>query len=243
MTALAVPKSANPPSQARMALAGAMVLSGIAFVAMSLFSTTESLSGGLLHRLGVPLRMFFLFAVAMLWLRWSGGNWRSVGFCKPTSIGKVTVLVIGGYAAVGVAFTVLSGVILPILGLTPKTAEAFSGLTGNTGLYIYLLLVVAWGSAAFGEELVFRGFLQSRLELAFGPTRVSAVLAVLTQAVIFGALHSYQGAGGAIIAGTTGFIIGLVYFAAGRNLLAPILLHGLVDTISLTAIYFGVAGA
>lgn len=242
MAASSVRNIPQGTSQARMALAGAIVISVMAFVAMSLFSTTQSLSGDPLYRLGVPLRIFFLFAAAMLWFRWSGSDWGAVGFRKPGSIGKVALLVIGGYAAIGAAFAVLSGVVLPALGLAPKTAEAFSDLTGNTGLYIYLLFVVAWGSAAFGEELVFRGFLQSRLELAFGLTRVSAALAVLVQAAIFGALHSYQGVGGAILAGTTGLIIGLVYIAGGRNLWAPIILHGLIDSVSLSALYFGVAG-
>ncbi|MFC7537274.1 CPBP family intramembrane glutamic endopeptidase [Sphingomonas sp. GCM10030256] len=242
MISIAAARPSEAASQAPVALAGSIVLSGVAVVAMSVFSTTESLSGDLLHRLGVPLRMLVLFSLATVWLRASRSSWRAVGLRRPASMGKVALLVIAGYVSVGAAFALLTGVVLPILGLTPKTAEAFSGLTGNTGLYIYLLVVVAWGSAAFGEELVFRGFLQSRLELVFGTTRVPAVLAVLTQAVIFGALHSYQGAGGAITAGTTGLIIGLVYIAGGRNLWAPIILHGLIDTVSLSAIYFGVAG-
>jgi membrane protease YdiL (CAAX protease family) len=133
--------------------------------------------------------------------------------------------------------------ILPALNAAPKTVESFSSLAGNAGLYLYLVIVVAWGSAAFGEELVFRGFLQSRLEKAFGSTTASAAIAVLVQAAVFGALHSYQGFGGTILAGTTGLIIGLVCIGGGRNLWAPILLHGLIDTVSLSAIYFGAAGA
>ena len=242
MISIAAARPSEAASQAPGALAGSIVLSGVAVVAMSVFSTTESLSGDLLHRLGVPLRMLVLFSLATVWLRASRSSWRAVGLRRPASMGKVALLVIAGYVSVGAAFALLTGVGLPILGLTPKTAEAFSGLTGNTGLYIYLLVVVAWGSAAFGEELVFRGFLQSRLELVFGWTRVPGVLAVLTQAIVFGALHFYQGAGGAIVAGTTGLIIGLVYIAGGRNLWVPILLHGLIDTVSLSAIYFGVAG-
>jgi membrane protease YdiL (CAAX protease family) len=232
-----------PASEARTALAGAIVLSGLAFVAMSLFSTSEALSGDLLHWLGVPLRMLFLVGIAALWLRWSGEGWRAVGLRAPGSIGKTALLVIGGYLAIGGAYGVLGGVVLPALGAAPRTVESFPNLTGNTGLYLYLVFVVAWGSAAFGEELVFRGFLQSRLEKAFGGTRASATIAVLGQAAIFGALHSYQGLGGAILAGTTGLIIGLVYVAGGRNLWAPILLHGLIDTVSLSAIYFGLASA
>jgi membrane protease YdiL (CAAX protease family) len=243
MTAIATLKSNQIGSQAVVALAGSIVLSGLALFAMSLFSTSEALNGDLLHWVGVPVRMLFLVGVATLWLRWSGEGWRTVGVRAPKSIGKTALLVIGGYLAIGGAYAALSGVVLPALGVVPKTVESFSNLTGNTGLYLFLLLVVAWGSAAFGEELVFRGFLQSRLEMAFGSTRASAVIAVMVQAAIFGALHSYQGLGGVILAGTTGLIIGFVYIGGGRNLWAPILLHGLIDSVSLSAIYFGVAGA
>jgi membrane protease YdiL (CAAX protease family) len=210
---------------------------------MSLFSTSEALRGDLLHWFGVPLRMLFLVGVAALWLRFSGEDWRVVGLRAPGSINRTALLVVIGYFAIGGAFAVLSGVLLPTIGAAPKTVESFPNLTGNTGLYLYLVFVVAWGSAAFGEELVFRGFLQSRVEKALGSGRASAALAVLIQAAIFGALHSYQGLGGAILAGATGLIIGLVYLGGGRNLWAPIILHGLIDTVSLTAIYFGVAGA
>jgi membrane protease YdiL (CAAX protease family) len=243
MTATARRKISHPTSQANLALAGAIVISGLAFVSMSLFSTSEALRGDLLHWLGVPLRMLFLVGVAALWLRWSGEGWRTVGLRAPTSVGRTALLVVGGYVAVGGAYAVLSGMILPALNAAPKTVESFSSLAGNAGLYLYLVIVVAWGSAAFGEELVFRGFLQSRLEKAFGSTTASAAIAVLVQAAVFGALHSYQGFGGTILAGTTGLIIGLVCIGGGRNLWAPILLHGLIDTVSLSAIYFGAAGA
>lgn len=243
MATIAVDEPFSVASARRQAAVGAVAISVFAAISMALFSTADAIEGGMLQRSGVPIRMLFLFVAASLFLRLGGSNWGAVGLRAPGRKGRAAILVIGGYFAVGAVFAVVGGLILPALNLSPRTAEAFAGLTGNTGLYLYLLLVVAWGSAAFGEELVFRGFLQTRLELAFGPSRASAAFAVLTQAIIFGALHSYQGAGGAILAGTTGLIIGLVYLAGGRNLWACILLHGLVDTVSLSAIYFGLASA
>ena len=243
MAAIVLPETSTPDPTRSKAAAAAILITAFAAIGMALFSTAEAIDGGMLQRSAVPFRMLLLFVAASLFLRFSGSGWREVGLRAPGRKGRLALLVIGGYFAVGAAFAVVGALVLPALGLNPKSAEAFAGLTGNTGLYLYLLLVVAWGSAAFGEELVFRGFLQSRLELAFGPTRASAALAVLIQAIIFGALHSYQGAGGAILAGTTGLVIGLVYLAGGRNLWACILLHGLIDTVSLSAIYFGLASA
>jgi membrane protease YdiL (CAAX protease family) len=37
-------------------------------------------------------------------------------------------------------------------------------------------------------------------------------------------------------------VLGLVYIGARKNLWAGILLHGLVDTVSITAVYLGAAG-
>ena len=68
------------------------------------------------------------------------------------------------------------------------------------------------------------------------------MLALFGQALIFGALHAYQGAGGAILAALTGLMLGFVYLLGNRNLWACIILHGMIDTISLTAIYLGAAG-
>jgi uncharacterized protein len=243
MSVLALSETSFSSPTRGKAAAGAMIISAIAALGMALFSTSEAIDGSIAERSAIPLRMLLLFGAATLFLRFSGSSWRAVGLRAPSGNWRTALLVIGGYLAVGVAFAIVGALILPALGLSPRTTDTFAGLTGNTGLYLYLLIVVAWGSAAFGEELVFRGFLQSTLELAFGPSRASAALAVLAQAIVFGALHLYQGAGGAVLAGTTGLIIGLVYLAGGRNLWACILLHGLIDTVSISAIYFGFASA
>jgi hypothetical protein len=63
---------------------------------------------------------------------------------------------------------------------------------------------------------------------------------VLGQAARFGISHAYQGLSGILLTGATGLVIGIVYIASRRNLLVCILLHGLVDTVSLTALFFGV---
>lgn len=221
------------------AVNGACAITLLAFIATSMFDTGDMVSGTVVERAAVPSRMLLLVLAASLLLRIAGTNWNEVGLRAPSRVLHVALSVIIGYLAIGAAYSLLSGFVFPAFGLSAETTEIFAELSGNTGLYIYLLLAVAWGSAAFGEELVFRGFLQSRLELAFGSNRWSAAIAVLVQAIIFGTLHSYQGAAGAILAGATGLIIGIVYLLGGRNLWACILLHGLVDTVSLTAIYLG----
>lgn len=217
---------------------GALALVLACAAALSLFSAEIAIGGSLLERAAVPLRMLALVALATLLLRRSGETWKGVGLGRPTLFWRAAGLVVGGYLAVG-GVAAAGQVLLPALGLAPRASAMFSALNGNTAEYLYWLLPVAWGSAAFGEELVFRGFLQSRLERLFGRGSGAAFAAVIAQAAIFGALHSYLGAAGAILAGGTGLVLGLVYVLGGRNLWACIALHGLIDTVSLTAVYLG----
>lgn len=232
------------PSNARPAAAlGALVMSLACAGALALFPADVAVGGSVLERAAVPLRMLALALLATALLRLAGESWRDVGLRLPRSAGRCAGLVLGGYAAIGLVAFGLTHWLFPALGIAAHTSTLFGSLRGDFGEYLYWVLPVAWGSAAFGEEMVFRGYLQSRLERLFGSGSGGALAALFVQAAIFGALHLYLGAGGALLAGATGVVLGLVYLAGGRNLWACILLHGLVDTVTLTAFYLGAAPA
>lgn len=238
---LSVTSTGAPPRPRLAAAAHALAITAAAAMAAALFPTGDAVGGDLGERLVIPVRMLLLVLVATALLRWCGETWGDVGLSRPRAVPRLLGWVAGGYIAIAVAAMVLTQIVFPQFGVQPKTSLAFGAIHGNLGEYLYWLLPVAWGSAAFGEEMVFRGFLQSRLARAFVSS--PALLPVVVQALIFGALHAYQGTGGAILAGATGLIIGGVYMLSGRNLWACILLHGLVDTISITALYFGAVPA
>ena len=101
--------------------------------------------------------------------------------------------------------------------------------------YLLFLIPVSWGSAAFGEEMLLRGFLLNRIE---GLTR-SAVWAVLGQAAIFALAHLYLGITGVLMVFVVALVFGAVYLRCGRNLWPVIVAHGLVDTVAMTALYLG----
>lgn len=220
---------------------GIIVVAAAAGVALSMFSADIALGGGILERIAVPTRMLALVALATMLLTASGETWCDVGLRTPLSLRRSATLLVVGYLAVAAAFVIISQFLLPALGIAQETSKIFSELRGDFGEYLYWLFPIAWGSAAFGEELVFRGYVQTRLERVLGSTRAAPLLAALGQAVIFGSLHAYLGLGGATLAATTGLVIGIVYFAGGRNLWPCIILHGLIDTVSLTAMYMGAA--
>ena len=211
--------------------------------ALTLFSADAAIAGGIITRIALPLRMLTLVALATLLLRWADESWGSVGLRRPRSLWRTASLVIGGYVAVTALSIITQGYLLPSLGIAHRTPAMFSGLRGDTMEYLYWLLPITWGSAAFGEEMIFRGFLQSRLCAWFGLLPAAQWIAVFVQAGIFGALHSYLGAGGALLAAVMGLVLGVTYTLGGRNLWACIVLHGLIDTTAVTTLYLGAVPA
>lgn len=110
------------------------------------------------------------------------------------------------------------------------------GPPGDTVVLLRWLLQ-AWTLAAFGEEMVFRGYLLYRIDL-IGTTRLGWIGAILPGGVAFGIAPGYQGPAGVLTTGAIGCIMGLVYVFGGRNLWLVVISHGLVDTSGLLAIYF-----
>jgi membrane protease YdiL (CAAX protease family) len=96
------------------------------------------------------------------------------------------------------------------------------------------LLVLGLLVAPVAEEVFFRGLLYNALR-----QRLPMFVAVLLQAVAFGLIHPFGLAGAAAVA-VGGLALGLVY-ERRKTLLAPILLHALVNATGMTLIAWGIA--
>jgi len=168
--------------------------------------------------------------------------------------GAATALGLGRTPAWRIVLWTLGGVVLAYLAAGTAVAVATKGLgwpaprpdalgfvrgslPGLLGM-----LAVAWTSAAIGEELLFRGFLQGRLRALFGGGRGAALAAVAVQAVLFGVAHAYQGPTGILVTGAIGLVFGLLYLRI-RTLWPLVIAHGVVDTIGLVALYAGAVPA
>lgn len=211
------------------------------FVGSAVAANALGLKGGVetvLARVSMPAFMLLLCLAATALMRRRGESWRSLGLAAPSSVGRTVGLVIGGYFLLGVMAFVMSVLVFPAFDIEANSAKAFGALEGDLTLYL-TWLVLAWTSAAVGEELLFRGFIRSRLEWGFGGGRWASAGALVGQAMIFSLGHGYQGLGGVLLTGGAGLILGLVYLGGRRNLIACILLHGLIDTVSLTAVFLG----
>jgi CAAX protease family protein len=188
----------------------------------------------------MALGLWGAVATGGLLLKLSNSSYRTLGFRRPASWLKTL-----GWAALAVAIAELGG---GALGAIIKSVTSWPALDvtyirasiqGDAFVFAVWIVLVVWGSAAFGEELFARGFVLDRLQIVFGRGAPGIVLAVLMQAALFGALHAIQGPSGVVITAFVGIVFAGVYFASGRNLWAPILAHGLTDTIGLTLIYLG----
>jgi hypothetical protein len=173
-------------------------------------------------------------AAATWFLRREGNSWRSLVIGM-----RLSVAAIATYAALTLLLLVGSVIVLtPILhslGVPPADYSALVELLeGNLTLYLWMLLPVSLGSAAIGEELVLRGFLQHRLTGLSG-----AWMAVVLQALFFAAVHFYQGIGGMIEVFVVGLVFGALYLRSGRNLIPIMIAHGLIDAYGVTVLYLG----
>jgi membrane protease YdiL (CAAX protease family) len=163
-------------------------------------------------------------------------RFRDVGFARPESWGKT----LAGGALAAVLFLLASlFVILPLatkLTGKPIDLSLFQDLHGNTGALLQSL-AIAWTSAAFAEEMIFRGYLMNRIADLVGRDAKGWAVALLASGAIFGSAHYYQGVTGMINAGTLGILIGLVYLAFRRQLAAAIVCHGLIDSLFFLMVY------
>ncbi len=181
-----------------------------------------------------PVLLLLLVATQSLWVR--GLNWRAAGLRWPESM---RLALLQGVAAtvlilVAVRFAIVPGAVW--LAGQPIDLSALGEPGDARGLQVWL--AVAWTQAAFGEEMVFRGYLIPRIADVLGHTRAGVVIAVVASSALFGFAHLYQGWAGVIATGTIGLLLAILYLSSRRNLWPAILCHGLVDTAFLSAIYF-----
>ncbi len=103
--------------------------------------------------------------------------------------------------------------------------------------------------AGMGEELLFRGLLQTTMAEwtgVFLPHSLAWAsagdwIALVMVGIIFGALHALNAAY-VVLAALMGIYLGWLFFATG-NLLVPIVAHGLYDFLALAYLLRGVHGA
>lgn len=180
----------------------------------------------------------YLFLLGWISLRVRKLQWRQIGFARYRTWARSLALGIG--YGVGLELFDLFGkqrLLTRLLG-KPPDLSGFAAVRGNLK-FALLMFVLIWTLAAFGEELVYRGYLMNRMADLGRGTRTAWVVSLLVTSCIFGLTHYHQGVTGIIEEGSDGVILGLMYLVCQRNLAVPIIAHGVCDTIDIILLFLG----
>jgi len=192
-----------------------------------------------------PITLILTLVLLTFYMRRQGRTWTNYGL-KPLEGMKSKLMVIPQALLVAVGFVMAVGTVLVLANVVEISALAqvsdgvesrFGEVRDNLPKFLMWLGIV-WVSAAFGEEMFFRGYLVTRLQEALPGSRLATIIAVLIPALIFGYGHyHYQGIRGFVMTGLIGLSFGISYLLLKKNLWPIILVHGVVDTLAFTALY------
>jgi membrane protease YdiL (CAAX protease family) len=180
----------------------------------------------------------FLLILGWISLRLRGQGWKVVGFNVAPN--WPILLLLGLLVGIGMEALELFAtqpVLTKLLGKGPDLSQ-LNSLIGNANVLV-VALALAWVLAALGEELVWRGYLTSRVAGIVGGSNGGWMISFILVTILFGCAHFPQGITGVSENIIDGAILGLLYLATGRNLLAPIIAHGIQDTVDVLLIYSG----
>jgi uncharacterized protein len=179
----------------------------------------------------------YLFVLAWLSLRIRGLKWRDVGYALYRNWS--TTIALGVLAGVGIEAMELfwtQPLLARVFHEMPDLSE-FNRVQGNIR-WLAGSLLLTWTLFAFGEELVFRGYLMNRVAGLFTGPRARWAVALVLANLAFGLSHFHQGPTGIVENFLDGMILGVLYLAFGRNLAVPIVAHGITDTVDFLLIFF-----
>lgn len=120
---------------------------------------------------------------------------------------------------------------------TTQNLSSFATLKGNLNQLI-IFLVATWTLAAFGEEIVYRGYIQQKCQEIFSNYRWEPSVTILISSILFGIAHTEQGIIGVIITFLDAVFVSILKKKYHNNLWAPVLAHGFNNTVGLITFYF-----
>ena len=180
----------------------------------------------------------YVFLLGWASLRWRGLGWRDVGLDRPVNWRRT--IAIGVACGIGMELLelfVTQPLLVKLLGKMPDLSD-LGELHGNWKLLL-LFVVLSWTLAAFGEEMVNRGYLMNRVAGLFRNPKLAWVVSLLVVSFVFGLSHVDQGITGQVENTINGLLLGTIFLATGCNMWAAIIAHGVTDTLDIGLLYLG----
>jgi membrane protease YdiL (CAAX protease family) len=172
--------------------------------------------------------------LVLAWVSASETSWSEIGFARPKSWVRTTILGI----AFGCALKFfLKAIMMPLLGADPinRTYHYLAGNSAALAVMAFYTLV-----ASFNEETVFRGFVFERLGKLLGPNLPAKIATVLVSSAWFAAVHYVeQGVAGVEQAAITGLAFGTI-FAVTRRIWISMVAHAAYDLTGIAIIYWNI---
>ncbi len=120
----------------------------------------------------------------------------------------------------------------------PPDLSALKELHNNAGM-LAVALLLTWTLAAFGEELVWRGYPLNRFAELLRQIPGHWAISIGLTSLAFGVAHFDQGRTGMTENALDGALLCGLYLLSGRNLWVPILAHGVTDTADSVLLFAG----
>jgi len=159
----------------------------------------------------------------------------SFGFHRPARPARLVAAMLAFAMAWTLLHLVLFAPIANHLSGTEQDTSGFADLEGDLAMLL-LLIVLSWTLAALVEETAFRGYLLTRITGLLGPGRGPVLAAVLLSSLLFGLIHTEQGAVGVTLAAVDGVAFCVLRLCTG-TLWAAVLAHGFMNSIGFVAFY------
>jgi membrane protease YdiL (CAAX protease family) len=182
-----------------------------------------------------------LIIIAANYFEYKGKPFSALGLYREKFTAK-NLLVIAPLVAFGLfvlyVFALVPGI--ELLTGVPIDYSSMQHLNGDLSTTIIWLLIV-WATAAFGEEIIFRGYLMRQFVKFFGYNKISIAINILIISSFFGYMHMQQGITGQLVAGSTGALFSIIFYMRKYDLWFTIMVHGFFNTLGLLSFYFGLA--
>lgn len=176
---------------------------------------------------------FFALGIVFIILRKNKYDWTKFGLNK-----KINRKTIFKSLFIALILVLLFSIIDPVIDyfLGASDLSSLEGIKHNLVGYI-TIMVIMWLFAAFGEELLFRGYYMKGLALFLGNTNKAWLLSAFISSLYFGLSHSYQGLSGVVSVTLFSLLISMLFYKNKNNLLLLVFIHGIYDSIFITLLY------